>query len=286
MTIKKISIISLTYNNWRLLEKAIKSVSTQKIDERYKIEYIISDDGTEDFNYEHVKKILESTLLKFNIIVNESNIGTVASFNNAIKHAEGDIIIPLSADDEFYDEYVVNEIINAFENKDMDIITTLRVPVINEVELQAIPSKEKVKLFNSSEKLLRELLFSNNIISGASTYYRRSVFTKIGFFDEKYRLLEDYPFYIKALILGVNIDFLNIKSIKYGVNGVSSNNVVNPALREDYKKLNLYILNLPLINIIDFRGVSFKKIMTRKERYKNAWKYPDQLFLMLLKKWS
>ncbi|WP_163000613.1 hypothetical protein [Vibrio owensii] len=120
-------------------------------------------------------------------------------------------------------------------------------------------------------------------MSGASTYYRRSLFEKIGYFDEKYRLLEDYPFYVKALTLGVKINFLDIKSIRYGMDGVSTSTNINPLLKKDYEIFNQHLYSLPYLSAIERRTVFFKKVMSRKERYRNAIFYPEQLLLMLFK---
>ena len=53
--IKKISIITLTYKNWRLLDRAIDSVKLQIIENKYEVEYFIVDDGTEDFDQTQVQ---------------------------------------------------------------------------------------------------------------------------------------------------------------------------------------------------------------------------------------
>nr|WP_277342577.1 glycosyltransferase [Vibrio owensii] len=135
--------MTLTYNNWRLLERAINSVDSQVVDERYEVEYIIVDDGTKDFNIKDVESILLTTSLNYKIVVNESNLGTVASFNKAIKFSQGDIIIPLAADDEFYNDNVVNEISNSFEDNNVDILTTFRVPIVNGEEGPSLPDARK-----------------------------------------------------------------------------------------------------------------------------------------------
>lgn len=277
--VSKISIITLTYKNWRLLEKAITSVVNQVVDQKYKIEYLIVDDGTDDFNVDYVSALLNNTGLDYQIIVNQHNIGTVQSFNNAIKKSSGDLIIPLSADDEFYDCYVLNDIAAEFDRTDAYVITGLRVPILNSIECQSLPSNRDYALFNDAKLLLMKILVGN-IISGASTYYRRELFDSVGYFDETYRLLEDYPFYIELLSAGINIALLKRKVIKYGMSGISAAGSMNPVLRKDFLRLYKKILTRTDLGVLNRRSILYLNIMSKREKLLNSWKYPD-LFLLI-----
>ncbi|MGI2091622.1 glycosyltransferase [Shewanella oncorhynchi] len=277
--VSKISIITLTYKNWRLLEKAITSVVNQVVDQKYKIEYLIVDDGTDDFNVDYVSALLNNTGLDYQIIVNQHNIGTVQSFNNAIKKSSGDLIIPLSADDEFYDCYVLNDIAAEFDRTDAYVITGLRVPIFNSIECQSLPSNRDYALFNDAKLLLMKILVGN-IISGASTYYRRELFDSVGYFDETYRLLEDYPFYIELLSAGINIALLKRKVIKYGMSGISAAGSMNPVLRKDFLRLYKKILTRTDLGVLNRRSILYLNIMSKREKLLNSWKYPD-LFLLI-----
>lgn len=281
MHVNKISIITLTYKNWHLLDKAISSVASQIINKKYEVEYLIVDDGTPDFDTGYVTGFLAGTHLNYRIIVNPKNIGTVASFNNAIKQSMGDLIVPLSADDEFYDAMVVNDIADEFNRTRAFIITGLRVPLLNNRMLNPCPDKKKISLFNHPSKLLKHLLFHENIISGASTYYHRSVFNIVGPFDKSYLLLEDYPYFIKALSQGVNILIYQRKVIKYGTVGISAKGNVNQILNRDFLRLYGAILARPEITFFEKRRVIFFKVMSRKERLMNSWKYPEQFVSIL-----
>ncbi|MGL5039092.1 MAG: glycosyltransferase [Aeromonas sp.] len=277
--VSKISIITLTYKNWRLLEKAITSVVNQVVDQKYKIEYLIVDDGTDDFNVDYVSALLNNKGLDYQIIVNQHNIGTVQSFNNAIKKSSGDLIIPLSADDEFYDCYVLNDIAAEFDRTDAYVITGLRVPIVNSIECQSLPTNRDYALFNDAKLLLMKILVGN-IISGASTYYRRELFDNVGYFDETYRLLEDYPFYIELLSAGINISLLKRKVIKYGMSGISAAGSMNPVLRKDFLKLYKKILTRTDLGVLNRRSILYLNIMSKREKLLNSWKYPD-LFLLI-----
>ncbi|MGI2025187.1 glycosyltransferase [Shewanella glacialipiscicola] len=282
MSTLKVSIITLTYKNWHLLGKAIASVVSQNVDINYTLEYLIVDDGTEGFDPRFFINILNETGLDYKIIKNSCNVGTVASFNNAIQHSNGDIIIPLSADDEFYDSNVVNNIVNEFVGTDSDIITCLRVPVKNGVEKSSLPKEKHFSLFNNSNLLLKRILVFGNIISGASTYYRRDVFNKVDLFDTDYRLLEDYPFYIKSLSLGVKISLLKIKAVNYGVDGVTGSGCINSIIKNDFNNLYRVILNRSDINWLERRVIMYLKLMSREDRRRCPWREIDVFIVKLI----
>jgi glycosyltransferase involved in cell wall biosynthesis len=278
----KISIITLTYNNWRLIEQAIESVFNQILEPGLSYEYLIVDDGTADFNQIFVLDLIDKYKYKninlaFKIIINEVNLGTVKSFNNAIKQSSGDIIIPLSADDEFYDEYVIGMLIKKFSVSNALVLTGIPIRKTKTTYNISTISSQK-KLFKSPQKLLKYLLVTGNIISGASTYYRREVFDEIGYFDERYSLLEDYPFYIRCLENGVMIHLFDQPVIRYSVDGVSSSTNMHPKLVQDYELLNSHILGYSSINIFEKRKIIFNRVLDKQSKRKliNVFKYFDQ----------
>ena len=265
--IKKISIITLTYKNWRLLDRAINSIKLQVIDNKYEVEYFIVDDGTEDFDQTQVQNSLINFPYKNSIFVNHKNIGTVKSFNNAILRTTGELIIPLSADDEFYDANVISDIITEFENTNNLIITGIRIPITLGKELEGFPLIRDRHLFSDRDTLLNRIALKGNIISGASTYYHREIFHRIGLFDESYRLLEDFPFYVKALRNGFDIGLFERKTIRCGMYGISSNGVINLILNNDVIKAHQSILES---DVLGFFGKSYLYIRMCRRKFRSS----------------
>lgn len=226
-----VSIIVLTYKKFDKLERCLKSILSQKYSN---IELIISDDGSENFEYEKVEKILNEkneNIIRVEIIHHSKNLGIVKNYNNAIKISKGTYILPLASDDEYYDENTINRIVENFG--DSLIATGIR-------EIYAENGKcigEKPEIYER-EKIIKNNfyrfnIYNGNIVSGSSTYYKRKIFEKYGYFDEKYILLEDFPFYCKILRAGETIKFLDFKVIKYNVGGVSTKKEVNYKLNQD-----------------------------------------------------
>ncbi|WP_050568129.1 glycosyltransferase [Cronobacter muytjensii] len=287
----KVTVVTLTYNNWDKIHTAIKSLAKQSIDEHIDIEYLIVDDGTENFNLEYVEELVRNNLnIKTRIIINKRNLGTVKSFNNAIKQSYGDFIIPLSADDEFYANDVINNIMAEFVNSNAEIVTARRMPYEegNRAAFASLPTEAQIKLFTNNVELLKYILKHGSFISGACTYYRKSLLMRLGFFDEEYVLLEDYPFLVKALLNGVGINYVNIVAIKYRLGGVSNIAKRHPLLEKDFRRLYKNISVMPQLNPYWKRRIFYLKVLTPSEKIKilNIMKYPEQFIYFCLKRFG
>ena len=281
--IKKVSIITLTYNNYQLIEKAISSIVMLCSPTHYEIEYLVVDDGSKEFDVAYVEGLLAGKKINYRIIINEQNVGTVASFNNAIRNSHGEIIIPLSADDEFYDQNVVNDIVAFFESHPYEVVTGLRQCEHQDGTTLIIPKQKQWALFKDRVALLDQTIFKRNIISGACTYYRRSIFDAVGFFSDEYRLLEDHPFYIKVLSCGYEIGLLDRVVIKYGADGISSKKNKHPLLVADLQRLKQNLLTGSLLTRLEKRRFYYFKTKRKFQRAYLAVLYPDQLLLALIR---
>lgn len=248
MEVGLVSVIVMTYKKFEYLDINIKSIVNQNYEN---IELIISDDSSSNFDELKINELVTKYKNRFkNIVVksNKRNLGTVKNFNNAIKISNGEFIVPLSADDYFKDEKSISKLVDYFNaNKSIDICTAKR-KVINESEDEVIlPTEKEIKLINESSIKLLNSLCKGNFISGASTYYRRKIFDELGFFDERFRLMEDYPFYLKYLKEKKKIGFLDYVMINYRDGGVSNLDNLSDIYLKDWEQVyKFYIENLKL----------------------------------------
>jgi len=293
--LKSITIITLTYKNLEELSKTLRSVFSQDFCNVSNVQYIIADDGTEGFDGDAVSnsvssiKGCNSSDVELLVYSNGLNIGTVKSFNKAIEKSTGDIIIPLSCGDEFECANSVKEIVKSFENTNAPIITGYRKIVNDEEVIGIAPSKGLVNLFRpgNESKLLKYISVQGNIISGASTYYSRQFLKKIGGFDEAFRLLEDYPIYLKALNEGYRIEFIEKVLMRHSTGGVSDvSSPANVLLDEDYEILNQWILNNLDLSFFERRLFKFLRLKPKKGRYSiwNISRFPDCFLYWVVKR--
>lgn len=279
-----ISVIVLTYKNYDKIEKNLNSIFSQTYEN---IEIIISDDGAENFPKKKIEKILEkasSNIKNIIVIERDKNVGTVKNFNEAIKRSSGEYIFPLAQDDYFYNNKIVENLYKNFG--DNEILIGLKEGYIGDKITGIYPKEEEYRMAENKD-FYEYLIYKGNIFSGACTYYKKILFEKYGYFDENYKLLEDYPMYLKLLRQRIKLKVYPYPTIKYSMEGMSNSKKINKILENDlvnfYKeeaKINKGLLKEYLLYLSD---LAMSKI-DRKYRYLKNIKHPKIWLLRKLKK--
>lgn len=217
-----VTIYVLTYKKFHHLYSNIDSILRQSYGN---IELIISDDGSDNFPEEDVREYIEmnrrDNISCVIILANKENVGTVRHANNALKHANGKVLIPLACDDEFYSDDVVERIMNRYRERSFNILVTTRYGVDRRGQfLRYWPYREAQKIIESWSLAemycaMAEARFLD-FASGSVMTMTADFFRSVGPFDERYKYWEDGPFLLKTLRLGCNIETAyDIISIRY-----------------------------------------------------------------------
>lgn len=278
----------LTYNRFEYIYKALDSILMQ---EYPNIELAIFDDCSEQFPEEELLEYIEKNKrhnIK-NVIIkrNDINVGTVKNINNVIKNTHGKYLLGAGIDDELYDKHVFENVVKEFEEHNAYVVTCYKYIMDSDGHIVGkAPSKigvNRIKRATSEE--LFKMVSMGVAIAGAGTYYSRKIFEKSGYYDERYRLQEDGPFYLRILREGYTIHFADIIAVKYRLgNGVSSSSELHPELKKD---INNMLANevLPYIDKFNFwekRRIYYQverfrdnKLLSLKQKIKYCLKYPD-----------
>ena len=108
MTLPAISIITVTFNAEKVVEKTIKSVIGQTYGQ---LEYIIIDGASQDGTLRIVNQYRD----RIDHIVSEPDKGLYDAMNKGARLATGEWILFMNADDVFVDEHVVRDVAAFFE---------------------------------------------------------------------------------------------------------------------------------------------------------------------------
>lgn len=107
---KKITIVTVTYNCSKILNETIESCINQDYDN---LEYIIIDGASTDGTLDIIKRYSE----KINFILSEPDKGIYDAMNKGIEHATGEWIFFLNAGDKFFSDKTLS---NIFQDIDYD----------------------------------------------------------------------------------------------------------------------------------------------------------------------
>jgi GT2 family glycosyltransferase len=221
------SVIVLHYYQSEFIEQALSSVFKQNYPS---IELIVADDNSEDFITADIDKFIKThktnNILKYSIIKNTENLGTVKNINNAVKTASGKYLMFFAADDVLYDEDTIAKFQKNLEElpQDQGIITAqclmfdsklkkLNGKFVN-VEVEQVINK------SNNQRQFEHLVTDCRYASGA-TAYKKETLERLNYFDERYYLIEDWSFYLRAARLGQKISFSDFNALMHREGGVS-----------------------------------------------------------------
>ena len=205
----KVSIITITYNANKTIEKTLNSVANQS---HKNIEHIIVDGGSKDNTLEicnsfpHISKI-----------ISEPDNGVYDAFNKGLKLATGDIIGFLNADDVFFNENSVQEIVNAFSNNETDIVYG---------NLDYIKQNGKV-IRNWISKPYEKGLVKKAWMPAHPTFYcKKEVYDRLGGYNDSFKIGGDFELCLRFLEVNkVPSIYLNKKVVKMLVGGISNSSL-------------------------------------------------------------
>ena len=303
------SVIIPTYKRFDYLYESIKSVFAQNY---HSIEIVVCDDCSPNFKKELIESFIKENstgnIVGVNVYSNPTNYGTVKNLNNAIKQSLGKYIIILSSDDVLNGQSVISEIVNRLDVSKTQLIVCRR-KMINDVGMfiRYMPSDKEIKKLNSMDMFRQHIAFVTGefyeMASGSATYFTKDFFESVGGYDERFRLLEDWTFFL-SITTSNRINYAyDIVSVSYRVGGISSTG--NPAIVNDYvnmlvieskkpgfKNLPYYVKRYTFFNIKRFSGskisayLFYPDILIRRFFYKMRLKRYNRPLNKRSKKWK
>ena len=217
-----VSVIIITYNSSKFVLETLESVKHQS----YKnIELIVSDDSSTDNTGDICNEWLRENQNRFvrtDFISTKVNTGIPGNCNRGIKQAKGEWIRIVAGDDCLLPNSIKKYIehINEQEDPNLEVLHA-NVERYNEafsIE-NKLPFRPLAHLkFNQPSLTAKDqfeiLLRTNNVLAG-TTFIKKTVFDRIGLYDEEARLWEDRPMLLKMTQNGIKIHYLDFCSLKY-----------------------------------------------------------------------
>lgn len=199
-----LSIITVNLNNLEGLKKTMTSVLEQTWKE---FEFIIIDGGSTDGSEEFILKNGD----KINYWVSEPDRGVYNAMNKGIKRATGKYVLFLNSGDEFCNSDVLTQIANSISGgKD---IYYGNVYLINKDESELLEFPEQLSFG----------FFCISTITHQATFIKRSLFDDIFYYNENYKLVSDWEFFIFAICKeNSSYEHLGIPVCNYDTNGLTS----------------------------------------------------------------
>jgi glycosyltransferase involved in cell wall biosynthesis len=196
----KLSIITVNYNNGPGLLKTIESVRSQSF---HDFEYIIIDGGSTDNSV----SVIRDNLDIIHHWVSEKDKGVYNAMNKGIKIATGEYCYFLNSGDYLWKGDVLERIF--LNNSDEGIIYGNMIHGGKDIEEKSV---EQLSFYD----------FYTGSIYHQAAFIKRALFDKVGMYDEQYRVVSDWEFFLKAIFLHqCTTKHVNVAVALYETGGLS-----------------------------------------------------------------
>jgi len=178
------SIITVTYNASRWLERTVQSIISQMYPH---IEYIIVDGNSTDGTQDIIKKY-HSSITHW---VSEPDKGLYDAMNKGLKLASGDYVWFINAGDTLYSETTVQEIVNALGGGNLPDIIYGETQIVDEQG-----DSLAMRRLKAPENLSWKSFSMGMLVCHQSFLVKRSIAEQ---YDLQYRFTADYDWCIRCL---------------------------------------------------------------------------------------
>ncbi len=242
----KISIITVTYNSEKTIKDTLASIANQTFKN---IEHIIIDGKSTDNTINIIKKSNHNVVL-----ISEPDNGIYDAMNKGIKIASGDIIGILNSDDLYFDNNIINMVVNEFI-------------IDNELNI-LYGDLVYVKQYNTS-KIVRNWItcdFYNNYFENGnvpphpSLFLRNKVYEVAGLFNSQFNFASDYEFMLRIFKKhSFKKKYINHFFVKMRLGGATNKSIKNIYLG-NIEILKSWFINDLKIPLLLFPKRFFKKL--------------------------
>lgn len=275
MNVKKITIITISFNNLEGLKKTVTSVVNQTWQD---FDYIVIDGGSTDGS----KAFIESHTDKINYWVSEPDKGIYNAMNKGILKANGEYLLFLNSGDHFFNNEVLSESIQHVQKYDLIYF-----------DLQMISATNRKIARYPTNLRFSDLYFGS--LPHPSTFIKKTLFEKVGCYDENLKIVSDWKFFILA-VFKYHCNYIKINGIvaTFYADGISSkkdnllerNQVLNECFKEyilDYEVFSTAEKQQKLLKMNRFKMLAeIEKSLTGKKMLSVFFK--TYLFLFSKKK--
>lgn len=173
-----VSIITPTYNSEKTIKRNINSIINQT---HRNFEHIIVDNESKDNTINIINKVYNGVDFKRFEIFSEKDNGIADAFNKGIKRASGEIIAILNSDDEYFHACVLEEVVNAFNDRNILLV------------YGNVLFEDNVYGTNIRNPIESKITGGIDFIHPA-VFFRKSVYSDLGLYDESFKVSMDFDY--------------------------------------------------------------------------------------------
>jgi len=208
-----LSLITPSRNSSKTLEQTIQSVLNQQGVEP---EYIIVDGGSTDGTPDIIKQYQAKY---FNIkFISEPDQGLYDAMNKGIKLATGEIIGIINSDDFYFNENVLQAVVDAFEKNNIDAC-------YGDIAYVAQDDIKKITRYWRAGEYQENKLNYGWIPPHPAFFVKKDVYQKFGLFNLDFKIAADYEFMLRVIKNNIKLYYLKKPLVYMREGGASAKNI-------------------------------------------------------------
>ena len=202
----RVSVITINYNNAEGLEQTIQSVVNQQFSD---FEYIVIDGGSNDGS----KQILQKYSDKITYWISEPDKGIYEAMKKGIVKSKGEYLHFLNSGDIYADNDVL---FNVFQNKEYSDPLLRGIQICND-------KNGVFRWYNHGDRDITLYDLYTDTMQHQATFIKRTLFDKYGLYDERYKIVSDWKFFLQAILGDETSFYLGIDIVIFDMTGMSNN---------------------------------------------------------------
>lgn len=210
-----ISVVVISYNSAKSILETLESVLNQTYGTGL-IELIIADDGSQDDTVEISKKWLRKYADLFystTLLVSEKNKGVAGNCNLGWRNCSSSWIKTIAADDILTSNCLYDNFDYVKNKPEVSIVFSNMQNIVN--DKLTTTSKHNIDFFKkSAAEQFAALHIESNLLAPTS-FFKKSILDEVGFANEKYFMIEDYPLWFNITKAGYKLYYLNKTTVLY-----------------------------------------------------------------------
>ncbi len=220
-----VSVGVLSYNSSKTILETLESIRAQTY---INIELIISDDASKDDTVEICKKWVEENKDRFvrcEVLTVPENTGIPANANRSLVASNGEWYKIIAADDTLLPDCIENFINYTKTHSEAEIIFAKFRKYLNNFEsknfliVSDFNAKNFCREYDTAHKQFKKLL-KGMTCSAITMFAKLSVLKEIKY-DEKFKMIEDYPMWLRLTKNGNRFYFLDQEVVNYRIHSLS-----------------------------------------------------------------
>jgi len=221
------SVILLHYNQPRYVLTALQTILSQDYEN---IELVFADDASVAIDLEQIQAYIEQhkgdNIQNVIYSINEENVGTVKTLNRAVKKCNGEYILFFAADDALCNESVISNYKKAFDKSDDNVYMIssqcYMMDINMEKKIENFVKPTQAASFNNLPAIGQYKVFCQTcFLAIGATAMRRDMFEKFGYFNEEYKFVEDWSYFLHLTRNGGLVRYIDFEGLLHRDGGVS-----------------------------------------------------------------